>query len=1307
MFGLLYHPLLPSMRLFILLVLSLLTISTALRAQTEVEFNIEWKEEMVSLEDLETEKELNIPSFWGAFHGADFGFAPIYTTKITLGRGQTASSVIAEVSETTTLGRDAFRDLRRENSPQPGWINWHTREERGQNVVIIEYYPVAGSEANPSFVASGKFRITTGREAPAGRAKSGFAASSVLANGDWYRIAVLRDGVYRINRAFLQSLGVDVNNLNPQNLNIYGNGFGQLPFENSVERPDDLLLNNIYVEGEADGSFDDQDFILFYAKGPHTWSYNESQGLFNHHKHDYSDTSYYFIGINTGSVASRITTLPPPSQGSNYTVTSFNDYTFHEVDRENLIKTGREWYGEKFDVQTTFNFSGSQFTFPNILADSETVVRANAVGRSTAGNTTFAMTVGGTTNTSVISGTSTGVTSIFANQANVEVRLNTAAPALNINLTYNKGSNPSAAAWLNWLNVNTRRQLRMVGSQMIFRDVESVAPGRVSQFQLGNSSGVAEVWDVTEPSNARRMSLNRNGDIASFSIATNELREFVAISGTSFLTPTAAGRVQNQDLHSLGLDQRVDMVIVTPNQLVQGAEALANIHRNYATDPLNVEVVRLQHIYNEFSSGMRDITAIKWLMKMLYDRAGGNEAMMPRYLLLFGDGSFDNRNTTPGNTNLVPTYQSLNSLSPASSYVSDDYFGFLGDNEGESQVDIMDVGVGRITVKNQQEATSVVNKIRRYTEVEGNIAADCTVCNDAGGGFGPWRNIIALVADDGDGNQHMNNSRLIANRINSYTRAYNLERIFLDAFQLIATPGGARFPDANAAIDRRVQNGAFIMNYIGHGGVAGWAQERILDVPTILDWTNQFAMPIFMTATCEFTRFDDPLRTSAGEYVLLNGNGGGVALLTTTRLVYSFPNFALNENFYDALFNRPSGEVVTRLGDVSRDTKNASVTSGSSNHRNFSLIGDPALPMAIPKNRVEITAITDTLGNPVDTLKALGVFRVAGEVRNGGGALMSGFNGRLNATVFDREKEVTTLANTGGNPFVFRQQEDVVHRGNAEVVNGRFSFDFVIPKDISFAVDSTARISLYAFDANSDARGFKNDLNIGDRDTNAVDDGTGPEISLFLNDENFVFGGFTNDTPTLIAKVFDKSGINTVGTGVGHDITATLNNDPRQTFLLNDFYESDLNTFQSGRIVYPFDKLEPGNYDITLKVWNVHNRSSEEKTSFIVSDSEEFAINRLLNYPNPFTTHTDFFFEHNQSCAFLNVLVQVFTVSGKLVKSIVTVSNTDGFRNEAISWDGRDDYGDRLATGVYVYKVSVRNPAGDQVEKFEKLVILN
>lgn len=1231
-------------------------------------------------------------------------FRPVYLGKIPLGKGVSATQVSLQVLSShreTTLGKEIVTNL---PTTAAETFTYLVKEERGVNMLLFRFVAALNSGANAATLID-EFKLNIVQNSISKRAKSvDFASNSVLNQGSWFKIGVTHNGIYKLSKEDLKQLGIDVDVLNPQTLNIYGNGFGQLPFENSIPRPDDLLLNSIEVVGGADESFDDSDYILFYAKGPDKWSLNTETGRFERFKNQFTDTSYYFIGINTGDSPERIQPMASSGSSPNYEVYSFSAYEAHEVDRENMIKSGREWYGEKFDVQTTYNFSGEAYTFPNLDPNAETIVEANVISRSTISGSSciFRLNVNGTETSESFSSVGTNSEALFAYSNTLKVILEDASPALNINISYQKNA-PSASGWLNWLRINTRRELRVTGSQMEFRDLNSVGLGRVSRFHLTNVSADTRIWEVTNPTQAHELNFNRFGGQGNFTLPTEELREFIAFSG-GFQTPGLFGAVENQNLHALGGTQ-IDMVIVTPAELAAQAEELAEIHRNYEPDPLNVAVVELQDIYNEFSSGMRDVTAIKWFMKMLYDRANGNEALMPRYLLLFGDGSYDNKNFTPGNTNLIPTYQSENSLSPTQSYVSDDYFGLLSDDDGEDPNDLMDIGVGRLVVKNIQEATSVVNKIRKYMEIVPQVyTEDCTVCGDNTSNFGAWRNKIALVADY-DGNSFMSDSRTLSNLIQDYTENYNIDRIFLDAYPVVATPGGDRYPQANKAIRQTVENGAFIVNYIGHGGEVGWSASRILDIPTIQNWSNGTKLPIFITATCEFSRFDDPLRTSAGEYVLLNGNGGGIALLTTTRLVYSGPNFILNKKFYQALFNRPEDEVVTRIGDLAREAKNGTAISAfSSNHRNFSLLGDPALPIAIPDYRAEITAITDTLGNPVDTLKALAVVRVKGKIVSESGQTLTNFNGRLNPTVYDRVEIKTTL---GDNPFSYPAQESIVYRGNAVVADGLFQFDFVIPKDISYAVDTTARISLYASGVTTDATGYKEGLTIGGRDPNAVNDGTGPDINVFLNDENFVFGGYTNNQPILLAKVYDPNGINTVGSGIGHDITAVLDGDEANAIVLNQYYEADLNTYKSGQIQYQLDKLEPGKHTLKIKVWDVNNNSNESAVDFVVSDNEDFQIKRVLNYPNPFTTHTEFFFEHNQSCSFLNVLIQIYTISGKLIKTINTVSNTDGFRNEPIAWNGRDDYGDRLATGVYVYRISVRNPAGEKVQKIEKLVILN
>jgi hypothetical protein len=719
-------------------------------------------------------------------------------------------------------------------------------------------------------------------------------------------------------------------------------------------------------------------------------------------------------------------------------------------------------------------------------------------------------------------------------------------------------------------------------------------------------------------------------------------------------------------------------------------------------------------VYNEFSSGQRDATAIKRYMKMLYDRAGGDPLQMPRYLLLFGDGSYNNISQVASNQNLIPSYQTAISTDPTRSYVSDDYYALLDDSEGESTADITDIGVGRFPVSTVEQARQMVDKVLSYdqlTLLSQTTGAQCSIGNDAG--LSDWRNWVMFVSDDqeGDGFEgtvHMTQSDGLATSVENEHPMYNINKVYLDAYTQYSTPGGERYPDAQNELRERVEKGLLLVNYTGHGGEVGWAHERLLDVSTILGWTNLERLPLFMTATCEFTRWDDPARTSAGELVFLNPDGGGIALMSTTRLAFSSQNYSLAQYFYDHVFD-VEDELgrVNRMGDIYRRTKVDITTAqgNQTNHRNFVLIGDPSMRLAQPSAKAVITAITDTLGNPVDTISALATVRISGQVVDGNDQLLSDFNGQVIPTVFDKKVNVSTLANDGGSPFNFQLRKNIIYRGRASVTNGLFSFTFVVPKDIQYQV-GPGRVSVYAESSTMNASGYTNDPLVGGTAANVVADAVGPRIELYMNDDRFVPGGITNETPLLFAKLFDDNGINTLGNSIGHDIVAVLDENTEQALVLNDRYEADLDTYKSGKVRYRYSELSDGSHTLTLKAWDVFNNSSSKSTEFVVAPSAELALEHVLNYPNPFTTNTEFYFEHNRPCTTLDVQVQVFTVAGRLVKSINRTLACDGFRSEPMAWDGLDDQGDKLGRGVYVYRLAITTPEGEKADKFEKLVIL-
>lgn len=1124
-----------------------------------------------------------------------------------------------------------------------------------------------------------------------------FAENSVLMDGDWYKIALAKDGVYKIDRAFLQQMGIDVNAINPQSINIYGNGGTMLPVQNNVDRFDDLQKNAIIVQGENDGVFDQADFILFYGKGPDQWTRDDEK--FVHAKHYYSDSAYYFLRVNDID-PKRINTETQSDLPASHTVNKFQDFQFIENDLTNLAKSGKEFFGDEFDLNTSATYT---LTFPNITTDTATM-DARVAARSVGGQSTFTFNVSGTSLLIQPNSTGTGATAPVANLKESDTSFIPNNQNLQVGISFTKFS-PESIGWLDFIRINATRSLQMTGAQMKFRDTLSFGAGNIGLFQITSANSVSSIWDITDITNVKNIDKTVNGSTVEFKVPTDNLREFIAFANSSYLVPSFAGKVDNQNLHAIG---EVDYVIVTAPQLLTAAEELAQIHADLGK---TVAVVTAPQVFNEFSSGNPDVTAIKMLMKMLYDRAGGDETKQPKNLLLFGDGSYNNKHLRTHLGSNVITYESENSVSPTLSYVSDDYFVFLDDDDGEAISEMLKCGVGRIPASNLAEAQGYVNKVRVY--VSANTSSDggaYCLGEENLSPYGTWRNLIVFVSDDQDGSDeafellHTTDSDSLSRIVYSKYNEYDVAKIYMDAYKQEVTPGGERYPEGEAAIRQRVQNGALIVNYLGHGGERGWAHERILDIPTIEGWTNINRLPVFLTATCELARYDDPEYNSAGERLVMNSGGGAIAMLTTTRIVYSGSNFDLDNGFYAYALRDQEFPDLT-IGELNMLAKNW-VNSGDANRRNFSLLGDPALRIAYPKFEVYTTKINDvdiTLFD--DTLKALQEVEFEGYVGDADGNVLTDFDGFIYPTVYDKKSVLNLQNNDGGQEYQFGVFNKTVYKGRASVNDGVFSFKFVVPYDINYSVDS-GRVSYYAVAGSLDGHGFSQKFKIGDALEGAQLNTVGPEISLYMNDSTFVSGGITSQNPVLVARLSDDNGINTVGNGIGHDLRAILDDDDQNPIVLNDFYEADLDTYKSGQIRYQLSDLQEGQHTVNVKVWDVHNNSSDASLEFVVASSAELALEHVLNYPNPFTTRTEFYFEHNQACDAMEVQIQVFTVGGKLVKTINQLVQSEGFRSFPIAWDGLDDFGDKLGRGVYVYRVSVNNSLGQKAEKYEKLVIL-
>ncbi|MCX7862102.1 MAG: type IX secretion system sortase PorU [Bacteroidales bacterium] len=1099
-----------------------------------------------------------------------------------------------------------------------------------------------------------------------------YSSSSVLSSGKWKKIKITQTGIYKLTYRQIMEMGFS----NPSTIKVYGNGGAFYGFSNNVSRIDDLAEIPIFINKGNDGIFNEGDYILFYAKAPIYWRYDSNNQAFVHSLHPYTNESYYFL-TDGGNSPTQINQINYDSLTSTHIINSFDDYQFHELELTNFLKSGRLWVGESFNTTLTYNYS---FYFPNIVPNSNLYLQSGLFARSSV-SSSFTFSVNGSViGSQSISGS--GSNASYTGET-FKKRFSHNSPSVNISITYNKPAS-GGEGWLDYLLLNVRRQLIFNGGQMMFRDISSVGNGNVAEFQISTTKSNAIVWNITNPVQPFEVKASFENNVLKFKAPASNLEEYIIFDGSSFLSPTVVGDVANQNLHALS---DIDFVIVSHRNFLSAANEIAEIHRKY--DNLSVVVVTPEEIYNEFSSGMPDISAIKFFMKMLYDRAGNDSLKMPKYLLLFGDGSYNNRTYSSENTNFILSYQSANSLVAVNSLTSDDFFGLLDNNEYE-YIGTLDIGIGRIPVKSLTEAQQYVNKLKNYYSANS---------------LGEWRNWITLLADDEDVNEHMSQSNTLAQYLETNFQQYVLDKIYLDAFSQKTTPTGDRYPDANESVEQRMKKGCLVFNYTGHGNEYALAHEHVIIVSDIISWSNFNTLPLFITATCEFGRWDDYHRVSAGELVLLNPRGGAISMLTTTRLVYSTSNFALNKSFYECLFPKNTQGEYLRLGDAYRLAKNKTGGLGDINKRNFSLLGNPAMRIAFPKYSVitdSINGIHVSIFN--DTIRPLQKVTLCGHIEHNQQVLNS-FNGEIIITVFDKPSNVTTLANDGGTPFQFTIQKDILFKGKATVSNGYFTCQFIVPKDIKHT-NGTGKISYYAQKLQSveDATGSFTQIILGGN-AYQIEDNKGPDIELFMNNESFSDGGITNESPTLIVKLYDENGINTVSNSIGHDITATLDNNPSLKYILNDNYISEKDNYRKGTATYSFSKLTPGEHSITVKAWDVVNNSSQKTIRFIVQNSDELSINRVINYPNPFTSKTSFYFEHNYPNTSLQTTIQIFTVTGRIIKTITTDTFSEGFRSEPIEWDGKDDYGDNIAPGVYFYTIRVSN-GHKTTQKIEKLVKL-
>nr|WP_278022793.1 type IX secretion system sortase PorU [Flavobacterium ginsengisoli] len=871
---------------------------------------------------------------------------------------------------------------------------------------------------------------------------------------------------------------------------------------------------------------------------------------------------------------------------------------------------------------------------------------------------------------------------------------------IKIKLTYNNNGVPGSKGYLDYINITAKRKLLGLGKQFLFQYNSAGSTAGIVNYTIGNASGIAQIWDVTDLYNVSKI---ENANQASFSFKANlgEVRKYIAIDPSDYYSPLKENqpKIATQNLkgtvfrNNQSSFQDIDYVIITPKFLASQAERLASFHRTNSN--LNVKVITLENIYQEFSSGKQDIVAIRNFIRYIYDNASSSEKRI-RYVNLFGDASFDYKDRISNNTNIVPIYQSLisNTVGEAS-FASDDFYGLMDSNEGVIIPSLagIDIAIGRMLVSDNAQAQEMVNKVFEYYDTKS---------------YGNWRNNVVLISDDSDkpGDQTLQaNQNALADQIATEKPFFNIDKIFLDAYTQEASAGGSRYPKARTDFFNAFEKGALIFNYLGHGGEDGLASERIWEKSDGQNLTNQYKYPLFITITCEFSRFDDPTRPTAGEYVFWNPKGGAISMLTTIREIGQANAEEFNKTLSKNLLSYGSNQYNS-IAESLRISKNENPSSSSNV---VFYLGDPALMLAIPKPRINLTKVNDiVISQAIPDLKSLSKIKISGEITDENNTLLSNYNGELATAIFDKLITNTTLNNDGYSPpMQFKTLGETIFRGNASVTNGQFEFSFVVPRDIRIPVDN-GRISFYSKknEALENQTGYNNTIKIGGINENAPQDNISPKVKLYMNDETFVSGGITNESPFLLAFLEDENGINTAS-GIGHDIVAILDGDVSNPYILNDYYQTKLDDYTNGNLRFPLRNLAPGLHTISFTAWDVYNNPVTSEIQFTVVGDDSLTLSHVLNYPNPFSTYTQFWFSHNRPYEPLEVQVQVMTITGKVVWTKNQTVTTEGFLSREITWDGRDDFGDKIGKGVYIYKLTVKsNLTNKKAEKYEKLVIL-
>lgn len=1110
-----------------------------------------------------------------------------------------------------------------------------------------------------------------------------YVGTSRLATGRFVKIRVTESGVYRLTYSELKQMG-----LQPENLRIYGYGGGMLEQDFRKDKIDDLPAVPFYMSKGSDGKFSEGDYVLFYGQGIISWRYTGTRFL--HTKNTYSDYGYYFLSDNAGEQHLLKPLSADFSTTEAYDVTTYTNYQVHETDELNMIdKTGREgggreWYGERIEVGHPLSID---FVFPDIVSGDPLYANIDiaadpqraAVLDVKAGNSSQSVNIAQSAADNYVKAIPVSTDGNFvASQGETQ----------RVTLSYSSSIN-SAGGYLNYVELSATCKLRLHDGYLCVSNTEHLNDERSSLFRVSNATATTQVWNVTRLDAIEAVPTQLSGTELSFVVSNTELQRLIVIDPEQYkpLQPyyTSGGiyyeKVENQNLHAL---RNVDMLILTHPLFLEQAQALADAH---SAEGFVTEVVTSDAVYNEFSSGTPDATAYRWVMKMLYDRAlasNGTEKA-PQSLLLMGDGTYDNRKllATSGNNTLL-TYQAVNSTTETFAYATDDYFGLLDDNTGTSEIsDQMAISVGRLPVNTADAAQAIVNKIIRYMTQPHP---------------GNWKTHLCFLADDGDSNGHTRGIDLAAEATRQRNNDFIIDKIYIDAYQQESNASGESYPIAKNKLDNLLSSGVLFFNYCGHAGYNNLASEQMLTTKEVREMTNQ-NQGFWMLATCSFGRFDAHTE-SAAESAILNPQGGAIGIMASCRTVYETQNERLNEILCRNLFTRDeSGHFPHTIGEAVRLAKNDFAKRyRDKNKLPYILLCDPALKLLYPDDySIQVSQFPDTL-------RALSKNVLQGYIADFDGDTVRDFNGVVSLTLFDKMQQITTNDNDQKNDnkkvrYTYNDYPNTIFNGSAMVEDGKFSLSFMVPKDIRYNYDN-GHLTIYATDTltHEEATGYNNRFTIGGSEEMLISDTIGPEVHIWLNNPAFKDGDNVSAQPHFYASISDENGINTVGNGIGHDLLLVIDNDIKQSYMLNSYFTARQGSYQQGDISYRLSELSDGQHQLSFRAWDLLNNSTTATLNFNVVSGMDPVLYSVIAYPNPVNSGSQVTIqvEHDSPDQVLQCTFLMYDMAGQLVFQLEqTGANRIRFVPAAKS----------MHSGIYFYRVRIKTETSDFTSKTGKMMV--